>query len=208
MGRVVGWLLVLALLGAGGLAAWRRFGQPVEVRVGLVVRGPVIATVFATGWTEPRERRLLRPARPGIVERIFAREGEEVRAGAPLVQLRDRARALKQSSVQATIDRLDGDLAPGSALRRAAQARIDEAAVQLQWGEDELARVRPLREQDLVTERALQELAAARDGAAQRKLQAAEELAKSLAQLATQRTHAAAELDVLRAAEQDDTLTA
>lgn len=208
MGRWIGWLVVLALLGAGGVAVWRRFGQPVEVRVGRVERAPVVATVFATGWIEPQERRLLRPVRPGVVERIFAKEGAEVRAGEPLVVLRDRARAQRQASVQATLDRIGSDLADGSALRKAAAARIDEAAVQLQWSEDELARITELRQQGLVTERAWQELVALRDGAAQRQVQASEEFANTLARLTTERAQAAAELAVLRAAEQDDTLSA
>ncbi len=52
MGRWIGWLFVVVLLGAGGLAAWRRFGRPFEVTTAAVVRGPVLATVFATGWIE------------------------------------------------------------------------------------------------------------------------------------------------------------
>lgn len=208
MGRLLGWLFVFTLLALGGLAVWQRFARPVEVRVAAVARGPVVATVFATGWIEAQERRLLRPTRAGVVERIFAKEGAEVRAGALLVTLRDRARAERQASVQATLDRLDADLAEGSALRRAAVARIDEAAVQLAWAEGEIARTTPLRQQGLVTERAWQELHSARDGAAQRQVQAREELASTLARLATERAQAAAELAVLRAAEQDDTLTA
>ena len=169
MGRWLGWLIVVVLLGAGGLALWRRFGQPVEVKAGLVVRGPVIATVFATGWIEPRERRMLRPVRPGVIERIFAKEGAEVRAGAPLVALRDRSRTMRQASVQATLDRRNADLAEGSALRKSAEARINEATVQLAWSESELVRTQPLRDEGLFTERAWQELTAARDAAAQRK---------------------------------------
>jgi multidrug efflux pump subunit AcrA (membrane-fusion protein) len=208
LGRLLGWLVIVALLALGGLAVWQRFGRPVEVGVASVARGPVIATVFATGWIEPQERRFLRPTRAGVVERIFAKEGAEVRAGEPLATLRDRARSERQARVRATLDRIDGDLAEGSALRKAAAARIDEASVQLQWSEDELARARPLREQGLVTERAWQELQSGRDGAAQRRVQLREELANTLARLATERAQAAAELAVLRAAEQDDTLLA
>ncbi|MBL8842879.1 MAG: efflux RND transporter periplasmic adaptor subunit [Planctomycetes bacterium] len=208
MGRLLGWLLVAALLGAGGLALWRRFGQPLEVRAGAVERGPVVATVFATGWIEPRERRVLRPPRPAIVERIFAKEGAEVRVGAPLIALRDTARAQRQASVQATLDRLDGDLAEGSALRSAAQARIADAQVQADWTASEVTRAQPLLEQGLLEARAWQELQAARDGAAQRLKLAQEDLAQTLAQLTTRRTQAAAELAVLRAAEEDDTLRA
>ncbi len=208
VGRLLGWLLVVALLGAGGLALWRRFGQPIEARTGSVERGPVVATVFATGWIEPRERRLLRPARPAIVERIFAREGAEVRAGEPLVALRDSARAQRQASVLAQLDRLDADLSEGSALRRAAQARIADARVQVDWAVSEVARAQPLREQGLIEVRAWQELQAAHDGAAQRLALAEQELAQTLAERTTRREQAAAELEVLRAAEQDDTLRA
>lgn len=208
MGRWLGWIVVLVLLGAGGLALWRRFGEPVEVRAGVVARGPILATVFATGWIEPRERRLLRPERAGVIEKLFAKEGDEVRAGAPLFALRDRGRAMRQAILQASLDRLDADLAEGSALRRAALARIAEAQVQLEWAASELERVGPLREKGLIAERVGQELAATRDGAKERKAQAEEELASTLARLSTEQTKAAAELAVLRAHEQDDTLVA
>jgi len=208
VGRWIGSIVVVALLVAGGVALWRRFGEPVDVRAGVVARGPIVATVFATGWIEPRERRLLRPVRAGVIEQLFAKEGDEVRAGAPLFRLRDRARSMRQASVQATIDRLDGDLAEGSALRGAAKARIAEAQVQLEWAASELVRVAPLRQQGLVAERAWLELEAARDGAKERRAQAEEELATTLSRLATERKQAAAELDVLRAQEQDDLLVA
>lgn len=208
MGRVLGWLIVVVLLGAGGFALWQRFGRPREVVTAEVARGPVVQTLFATGWIEPRERRMLRPSRLGVVERIFAFEGAEVRAGAPLARLRDTARANRQASVQAELDRLDDDLAGESALRRAAQARIAEARVQAEWAASELARGEALRAEGLLEARALQELAAQRDAAAQRLALAEQDLVHTLAGLETRRAQAAAELDVLRAAESDDLLRA
>jgi RND family efflux transporter MFP subunit len=206
--RIVGWLLLLAVLGAGGLALWRKFAQPIDVHARPVVRGPALATVFATGWIEAKERRLLRPPRNAVVERILAKEGDEVRAGDPLVQLRDTARDAKKERVRAELDRAAADLAPGSALRSSAQSKIDEAKVNETWAQSELDRNDALRKQGLLDERTWVQLVAARDAATQRTRALTDELAHSLADLETQRRQSSAELDTLVAAEHDDRLAA
>jgi len=208
MKRIVGWLLLLVPLAAGALALWREFARPVAVRVARVERGPAQATVFATGWIEPRERRLLRPQRPAILERIFAREGEEVRGGSPLLRLRDSAREVKKERVKAELDRVVADLAPGSSLRAAAEARISEARVNESWARSEVERVRPLRDAGLVADRVFEQHVAERDAAAERVRVLTDELAHALAALATARRQSVAELDALAAAEKDDLLVA
>jgi len=111
-------LLVVALVVAGAGAFVRRLLTPLEVRAAAVARGPALATVFATGWIEACERRNLRPARPAVVARLFKREGDEVRAGEPLVELRDTAREQREERVRAELDRISADLSDESALRR------------------------------------------------------------------------------------------
>jgi multidrug efflux pump subunit AcrA (membrane-fusion protein) len=135
-------LLLVAPLVAGAVVLVRRIVTPLSVRAAPIVRGPALATVFATGWIEARERRLLRPPRPAIVARIYRKEGEEVRAGEPLVELRDTAREQREERVRAELDRIAADLAEGSALRRGGEARVREATVAEQWAADEVARDR------------------------------------------------------------------
>jgi HlyD family secretion protein len=202
------WLLlaVLAVAGAGAFA--QRLWTPLEVRAAAVARGPALATVFATGWIEACERRNLRPARPAVVARLFKREGDEVRAGEPLVELRDTAREQREERVRAELDRIAADLAEGSALRRGAQARIQEATVAEEWAAEEVLRMKPLLEQQLIDRRAFDQLETNRRMAAERRRGAEQELAETVGRLGAEQRQFAAELEVLRANTKDDRILA
>src|SRR5262245_17100132 len=204
MKRLLAWLLFLLPLAAGGYALWQRLAGPLAVEAARVERGPAQSTVFATGWIEPRERRLLRPPRPAIVERIQAKENDEVRAGSPLLKLRDSARDVRKERIRAELDRIAADLAPQSSMRTAAPGGIGEAQANESWSPSELERGKPLREQGLLSERDYDQLAAARDAANQRVRTLEDELAHTLADLETQRRQSAADLEAVAAAERDD----
>ena len=208
MKRRLLWLLLAVLAVAGAGAFVRRLLTPLEVRAAAVVRGPALATVFATGWIEACERRTLRPARPAVVARLFKREGDEVRAGEPLVELRDTAREQREERVRAELDRIGADLAEGSALRRGAQARIQEATVAEEWAAEEVLRMKPLLEQQLIDRRAFDQLETNRRMAAERRRGAEQELAETLGRLGAEQRQFAAELEVLRANTKDDRILA
>lgn len=208
MKRLLLSLLILAPLVAGASLLVRRFVMPLPLRAAPIVRGPALATVFATGWIEARERRLLRPPRPGIVGRIFRKEGEEVRAGEPLVDLRDTAREQREERVRAELDQIGADLADGSSLRRGAEARIREATVAEQWAADEAGRARPLYEQKLMEQRAYLQLVANQEMAAERRREAEQELAQTLEQRQTSQRRLSAELETLHANSKDDRIVA
>ena len=208
MKRLLLSLLLLAPLVAGAVVLVRRLLTPLPVRAAPIVRGPALATVFATGWIEARERRLLRPPRPAIVGRIFRKEGEEVRAGEPLVELRDTAREQREERVRAELDQIAADLAEGSSLRRGAEARIREATVAEQWAAGETERARPLYEQKLLEQRAYLQLVANQEMAAEHRRQAEQELAQTLEQRQTQQRQLSAELETLHANTKDDRIVA
>ena len=208
MKRLFWWIVLLVPLAAGGLALWRRLVQPLDVRVARVVRGPAQATVFATGWIEPEERRTLRPPRAAILERIFAKEGDEVRAGEPLVRLRDSARDVKKERVRAEFDRVEADRKEGSSLRTAAEARIAEARVNENWARSEVERSKPLFEQGLLEQRAYDQLVAAQAAAGERVRTLVDEFAHTLADLEVQARQLTADLETLAATERDDLIAA
>ena len=208
MKRLLLSLLLFAPLVAGAVVLVRRIVTPLPVRAAPVVRGTALATVFATGWIEARERRLLRPPRPAIVARVFRKEGEEVRAGEPLVELRDTACEQREERVRAELDRIVADLAEGSSLRRGAEARIREAGFAEQWAADEVARARPLFDQQLMEQRAYSQLVANGQMAAEHRRSAEQELAQTLEQRATSQRQLAAELETLHANTTDDRIVA
>lgn len=199
-------LVVLAVAGLGAFA--QRLLTPLEVKAATVVRGPALATVFATGWIEAKERRLLAPARPAVVARLWKREGDEARAGEPLVDLRDTAREQREERVRAELDRIGADLAEGSALRSGAQARIDEATVAESWAAEEVERMKPLLDQQLIDRRSFDQLDTNRRMAAERRRGAEQELAETLGKLASEQRQFSAELEVLRANTRDDRIVA
>jgi HlyD family secretion protein len=201
-------LFVVALVVAGAGAFVQRLLTPLEVRAAAVARGPALATVFATGWIEACERRYLRPARPAVVARLFKREGDEVRAGEPLVELRDTAREQREERVRAELDRISADLAEESALRRGAQARIQEATVAEEWAAEEVVRMKPLLEQQLIDRRAFDQLETNRRMAAERRRSLEQVLAETLGRLGSEQRQFAAELEVLRANTKDDRILA
>jgi HlyD family secretion protein len=59
MYRLLGWIIILALLAAGGYAGWTYYNQPstptVKFRLAPVQKGEIVSTIGATGTLEPEE---------------------------------------------------------------------------------------------------------------------------------------------------------
>lgn len=103
-------VLVVGMLALGVVVMAGRLWAPVPVSTARVVRGPAVDTVFATGHVEARQRRQLRPIRPGVVEAVFRREHDEVRVGDPVLRLRNTAREARHQKLQAEMDWVTGEL--------------------------------------------------------------------------------------------------
>ncbi len=88
--------VILVLLAAGGLAAWRWTGKKKtgpEFHAVPVTRGDVEATVTATGVVQPQNRVEIKPPIAGRVEDVLVREGEAVRKGRVLAWMSSTERA-------------------------------------------------------------------------------------------------------------------
>jgi multidrug resistance efflux pump len=117
--------------------------------------------VAASGVVEPRDREArLSPEVGGVVEALLAREGERVRAGAPLVQLRAAVEAAAVSGAEADVAAARAQL--DKALRgpraedvRAAAAELGAARARAQLAADTLARTRRLVERQASTSQEL-----------------------------------------------------
>jgi HlyD family secretion protein len=128
-----GWLLVLLVV-AGTIAAIQYFllrPVPVEVRVYRVQKGLVEETVSSTKAGSVRSRRVaeISVEAPGTIVEIHAREGAEVKKGAPLVSL----------------DRRDAAAATEVAKKELASAEAAVAEAQARWAD-------AVRERDRVRE--------------------------------------------------------
>jgi RND family efflux transporter MFP subunit len=110
-GRLVGWLVVLALLAAGGYYGWRWYSaeRPLEVEVATVTEraaGTQAAVLNASGYVTARRRATVSSKITGKVIEVNVEEGMAVKEGQVLARLDDeQARAglaLAQAQLEAT----------------------------------------------------------------------------------------------------------
>jgi RND family efflux transporter MFP subunit len=110
-GRLVGWMVVLALLAAGGYYGWRWYSaeRPIEVEVATVTEraaGAQAAVLNAAGYVTARRRATVSSKITGKVIEVNVEEGMAVKEGQVLARLDDeQARAglaLAQAQLEAT----------------------------------------------------------------------------------------------------------
>lgn len=136
-----GWMLVIGLAAAGGVALWY-FNQPepIDVRVHTVTRGTVRATVSNTrvGTVEACQRAQMSPSAPGQVAELNVHEGDVVKAGDVLLEIwnRDRKADLRLAEAEAS----------------AARSRAEEVCATAAGAEREAQRLKKLRERKLIAE--------------------------------------------------------
>src|SRR6187399_3056335 len=109
-GRWIGWVVTLAVLGAGGYGAWVWFTRekPIEVQVASVSArqaGAQAAVLDASGYVTARRRATVSSKMTGKVVEINVEEGMAVKEGQVLARLDDAqfkaALALAESQVEA-----------------------------------------------------------------------------------------------------------
>ena len=132
--RLFAWLLVLALVGAGGFLAWRRFGATPQVAVVAVKRGSVAEVVYATGVVEPtRWAKVIAYQRKRIVD-ICDCEGKTVKAGDVLARLDDTEEKANVAELEARRALLKNDVDRVSGLYKlnaATKTALDQAITAL-----------------------------------------------------------------------------
>ena len=91
------WLVAsgaIAVFGIGGWFAYHRFLQPAPTPVAVslipVKRGTVELTTSESGVVELNNHQVLKSPEDATVEQVFVRAGDRVKAGAPLIVLRNR----------------------------------------------------------------------------------------------------------------------
>lgn len=203
---VLSGMFVIVAAGAGAIL-WNVL-KPAKVTVVSVKRGPAIATVFATGSVEARERRVMRPPRSAVVAEIMVREWAEVKKGDPLLKLRDSGREIRREHAKAELDLVAGNLAEGSAFRKAAEARIGEARANAEQARRDVDRNRPLVQQGVIQQGAFEEIESKAKALTERATQIEKELQVTLEEWESRRRKAQAELDTIAAAERDDVIEA
>lgn len=165
-GRIILWLLVVALAAGGGFVAWRRFGAPPKVGVVEVKRGSVAEVVYATGVVEPvRWAKVIAYQRKRIVD-ICDCEGKPVKKGDVLARLDDTEERANLAELEARRALLKNDVDRVSGLYKlnaATKNALDQATTALQEYD---ARIDARRQKiaDLVLRSPIDGLVLRRDG--------------------------------------------
>jgi RND family efflux transporter MFP subunit len=140
-------LLLLALLAAGGAGAWVWTAIPPRLAIAMATTGPALEAVYATGSVEPVNWARVGPATRARLTGVLVEEGERVAEGQAMARLDDRQ----------------------------ARSLADEAEARARFAAEDLARTRTLVARDIAArttlERAERDARAARataDAALQR----------------------------------------
>lgn len=160
------WQPLLAALLLLAVAAFLFVPRGRDVDVVVAVRGPVTQSVVASG-------RIATPARIAIssqlaarIERVPVREGDRVRAGQLLVQLRsDEADAALESARAALAEAQGRARQLLDVQRPVAEQQLAQASATLRLAEQELRRARDLRAREFVSQAKVDEAERALAGA-------------------------------------------
>jgi HlyD family secretion protein len=102
--RGTSWLAIL-LVGGAALAVWIFFKKtsPPEVDFTKVIRETMISSLGTNGKVDPVEWMPARAERAGVITRVLVSRGQQVKAGAPMVELDTRVASAELSRAQAGI---------------------------------------------------------------------------------------------------------
>lgn len=127
----------------GVVALLSALAKAPSVRVAQVERGDAKETVYATGYVEARDRRILRSPRAGVIETIFddLREGSVVRKNQKILRLRDTALDAQRRAEQAEVTRVTERLAPDSAFRKSLASNLARATTEAKDARDRADRL-------------------------------------------------------------------
>jgi RND family efflux transporter MFP subunit len=179
-GRWVGWLLLLIMTSAGGLAAWRWAARahPLEVETAVVLEraaGTQAAILNATGYVTARRRATVASKITGKLVEVNIEEGMAVREGQVLARLDD-------ATLRAT-------LALTEAQADAARRAIRENEVRLHEASLSLARITRLKVEGVSTQAELEAAQAQLDSYEARILAAREQVRVAEQQAVLARTN-------------------
>ncbi|MCA3599514.1 MAG: HlyD family secretion protein [Methylobacterium sp.] len=196
--------LILLVL-AGGLGAWALLsrtadetGEAARYRTDHVSRGPIIATVSATGTVLATTTVIVGSQLSGQVVEILADHNDEVKAGQVLARLnRDTLLARRDGSVadlqqaraarqlnDAQAEKTRADLQRVDAVLRDVQAQAERARTLFRDAEATFERQSSLKERGIATDVALQNATTQRDALRSAALSAEAQVASARAQIA------------------------
>lgn len=155
MKKVVISLLVLSVLGLSGWLGWTYLKPPKEEtqwRTRKLERGQVVQEVRATGTVQPIKNILVGTQVNGPIKKLYVDFNDEVKVGQQIAQIDP---AVYQASVardEATLASARANVLSAKANHVQAKANVEQTQAKLSLAEKELARMKQLRETEMVAQ--------------------------------------------------------
>ena len=147
------WLLVVALLGGGGWFAWKQFGDKGEAqkfRTAKVERGPLIATVAATGILNPVVSVSVGSQVSGQIQELFVDFNSEVKKGQLIARIDPEQIEYRMRQAQADLDASRASVGTQQANVAVQRAEVARADANLAEARRDLERKKSLVEKNFI----------------------------------------------------------
>ncbi len=149
----LGWLAVVAALGAGAWYGWKQFGAPDEAqkfRSAKVEKGPLIATVAATGILNPVVSVSVGSQVSGQIKELFADFNSEVKKGQLIARIDPEQIEYRLRQAQADLDASRASVGTQQANVAVQRAEVARAEANLAEAKRDLERKKSLVEKNFI----------------------------------------------------------
>ena len=149
----LGWLVIVAALGAGGWLGWKQFGATDEAqkfRSAKVEKGPLIATVAATGILNPVVSVSVGSQVSGQIKELFADFNSEVRKGQLIARIDPEQIEYRLRQAQADLDASRASVGTQQANVAVQRAEVARADANLAEAKRDLERKKSLVEKNFI----------------------------------------------------------
>lgn len=149
----LGWLVAAVALGAGGWYVWKQFGAPDEAqkfRSAKVEKGPLIATVAATGILNPVVSVSVGSQVSGQIKELFADFNSEVKKGQLIARIDPEQIEYRLRQAQADLDASRASVGTQQANVAVQRAEVARAEANLAEARRDLERKKSLVEKNFI----------------------------------------------------------
>lgn len=155
MKKVIVILFVLTAIGIGGWQGWIRWKPKKEEpqwRTRKIERGEIVQEVRATGTVKPIKNILVGTQVNGPIKKLYVDFNDEVKAGQQIAQIDPAVYQATVSKDEASLASAKANVISARANNAQARANVELTQTKLALAEKELARMKQLRETEMVAQ--------------------------------------------------------
>lgn len=160
-------LLVLVAIGIGGWQGWMRWKpkkQEAQWRTRKIERGEIVQEVRATGTVKPIKNILVGTQVNGPIKKLYVDFNDEVKEGQQIAQIDAAVYQATVSKDEATLASAKANVLSAKSNNAQARANVELTQTKLALAEKELARMKQLREIEMVAQADYDTALSNRDG--------------------------------------------